>query len=312
MNFNLNAIMIGIATGVVAAILSVGSVVQNALSFVLFVLSPLPILLAGLGWGPLVGALSVVVCGLTIFSVAGSIPTLVILVTTAIPAALAAYFGGMARSMGDKSDWYPLGTILFVLSLTVAIGFVISGFAIGYNTAFVEEFSKEFAKQLASTNPELAANPAATQNFVNFLVASIPFLQPATWLLVIVGNVWLAFAIARRSGLFNRPKDSWPDALELPFVAVPLLCVAVIGAFVSASLGTIIAAFAGSLAMAFTITGFALVHAITRGKTWRPAALCLSYVSTLTFGAAPLFLFAGLFRSARHFAKADTNLTNDS
>lgn len=304
MSPGLTTVLIGMATGVVAAVLSAGSIVQNTLSFMLFILSPLPILLAGLGWGPLAGGISAIVCGLAVSAVAGSIPALIIVVTTAIPAAIAAYLGGMARSDENSFHWYPIGTILLIVSIVVAFGFIVSGYAIGYNAEFVAAFSKEFATKLASTNAELAANPVVLQGLVQFLIASIPFLQPATWLLVIMGNVWLAFVIARRSGLFNRPKDDWPAELELPFVAVALFGLSLIGAFASSAFGTIIAAFAGSLAMAFTITGFALVHAVTRGKTWRPAALWISYVATLTFGIAPLFLFAGLFRTARHSAKS--------
>ena len=300
----LSILTIGVAAGVVAAILSVGSAVQNALSFILFLLSPLPILLAGLGWGPFAAALSVIACGISIALVAGQIPALVIVATTAIPAAIAAYFSGMARIDRDKSEWYPLGSILLFVALAVAAGFVISGVAIGYDATFVEEFSREFVKQLASTNAELATNPAAIKQFVNFLMASIPFLQPATWLVIVMGNIWLALAVARRSALLNRPKDSWPDALQLPIAALPMLALAILGAAFSASLGTAIAAFAGALAMAFTLTGFAFVHAKTRGKPWRPAALWVSYVAALTFGAAPLFLCVGLYRSFKNSASS--------
>ncbi len=304
----LNIVTIGVAAGVVAAILSIGSVVQNALSLVLFVLSPLPILLAGLGWGPVAAIVSVIACGLSIAGVAGELPALVIVATTAIPAALAAYLGGMARTDEGRAEWYPLGTILLLLSLVVATGFVISGYAIGYNAAFVEEFSKEFMKQLASTNRGLGSNPAATKEFVDFLMAAIPFLQPATWLMIIVGNLWLALALARRSGLFNRPKDDWPTALHLPIIAVALLGLAIIGVLLSKSLSTALLAYAGALSMAFTITGFAFVHAATRGKVWRPAALWFTYCATLFFGIAPIFLIAGLYRSAKHSAANGSTL----
>ncbi len=308
MKLNLNIVAIGIAAGVVAAVLSAGSVVQNALSLVLFMLSPLPVLLAGLGWGPIAALVSVIACGMSIAAFAGAIPALLIVATTAFPAALAAYFGGMARTEHGQSEWYPLGSILLFVALAVAAGFVISGIAVGYNAAFVEEFSKELIKQLSSTNAELAANPAATKQFVDFLMASIPFLQPASWLLIMMGNFWLALAIARRSNLINRPKDYWPEALQLPMVAVALLALAIIGAFLSVSLGTALMAFAGALAMAFVMTGFAYLHFSTRGKPWRPAALWISYVATLSFGIAPIFLIAGLYRSAKNSVSSGSKL----
>jgi Predicted membrane protein (DUF2232) len=302
MNFNLKTVMLGIAAGVAAAILSLSSVVQNTLSFFLFILSPLPVLLAGVGWGPVAGVISVIVCGLSIFIFAGKFLALIIIATTAIPAALAAYCAGMARPDDAQPQWYPLGLILLLTALAVATGFVVSGVTIDYNSAFIEEFSKEFIKQISSTNPDIAANPAALKDFVTLLMASIPFILPACWLMIMMANLWLAIAITRRSGLLNRPQDNWPDALHLPFAAVPLLVLAVIGTFLSNSFGSAVAAFAGGLGMAFTITGFAFVHAKTRGKSWRPAALWLCYVATLTFGAAPIFLFAGLYRTAKNSA----------
>ncbi|MGL4490819.1 MAG: DUF2232 domain-containing protein [Rhizobiaceae bacterium] len=298
----LNIVAIGIAAGVVAAIMSIGSVVQNALSYVLLLLSPLPILLAGLGWGPVAAAVSVIACGVAIAGVAGPMPALVLVLTTALPSAIAAYLCGMGRTDDGRSEWYPLGLILLLVALAVATGFVISGYAIGYNAAFVEEFAKELTAQLSQSNAEFASNPAAAKQFVDFIVATMPFFQPASWLLIIVANLWLALVIARRSALLQRAKDDWPEALHLPVAAVGLLALMAFGAMFSKSLGMAILAYAGTLSMAFTVTGFALLHTATRGKTWRHAALWFSYCATLFFGLAPLFLIAGLYRSVKNSA----------
>ncbi len=56
MKFEPKSIAIGVAAGLAAALLSVGSVVQTSLSIILFFIAPLPIMVAGLGWGPGAGA----------------------------------------------------------------------------------------------------------------------------------------------------------------------------------------------------------------------------------------------------------------
>ncbi len=66
MNRSLTPLMVGAAAGAAAALLSVGSVYQSALSYILFILSPLPLMLAGLGWGPVAGMTAAAACILAV------------------------------------------------------------------------------------------------------------------------------------------------------------------------------------------------------------------------------------------------------
>ncbi len=305
MNRNLMPIFVGAAAGLAAALLSVGSVAQNALSITLFVLSPLPIMIAALGWGPIAGLASVVICGLTIWQYAGLSPALIIAATTAIPSAIITYFAGMARYAEGRSEWYPLSSILLTLAICVASGFVFVGFIIGFNDEYARTLGVEMVKTLAEADPQFALNPASTIALANMIVKAIPFLQPASWTLVLVANFWGALHIARRSGLLQRPKDDFPTKLSMPWLALPFFALTVAGAFLSGAFGLIAACFVGALAMAFTIAGFAKFHAVTRGKAWRAVALSMGYFTVLTIGFPALFfLFAGLFSASKNTAKS--------
>ena len=305
MTRNLTPIFVGAAAGLAAALLSVGSVAQNAFSIALFVLSPLPIMIAALGWGPVAGLASVTACGLTIWQYAGLSPALIIAATTAIPSAIATYQAGMARHGGDQAEWYPLSSILLTLTLCVAAGFVFVGFIIGYNDEYARTMGVEMVKTLAEADPQFALNPGSTIALANMIVKAIPFLQPASWTLVLLVNFWGALHIARRSGLLQRPKDDFPTLLSMPWLALPLFALAVAGAFLSGGFGLIAACFVGALAMAFTIAGFAKFHAVTRGKAWRAVALSMGYFTVLTIGFPALFfLFAGLFSASKNTANS--------
>ena len=305
MNSNLTPIFAGAAAGLAAALLSVGSVAQNALSITLFILSPMPIMIAALGWGPVAGFASVAICGLSIWQYAGVMPALIIAATTAVPSAIATYLAGMARHGDGRAEWYPLSSILLTLTICVAAGFVVVGFLIGFNEEYARTLGVEMVKTLAEADPQFALNPASTIALANMIVKVIPFLQPASWTLVLVLNFWGALHIARRSGLLQRPTDDFPTSLSMPWLALPLFTLAVAGSFLSGSPGLIPLCFAGALAMGFTIAGFAKFHAITRGKSWRTAALSMGYFTVLTIGFPALFfLFAGLFAASKNTAKS--------
>ena len=300
MNRSLTPVMIGAAAGVAAALLSVGSVVQTVLSFLLFMLSALPLLLAGLGWGPVAGGTAALVCTLAIYVFAGEPQAIIIAVTTVIPATLAAYNGGMARlENGRAVEWYPLGSILFVLTIAVAAGFILSGIYIDFPTVS-GELSVELVKRIAEADPEFAKDPLATMSLANFLINAVPFIQPSSWLLVMVANFWLALLISRRSGLFQRPKDDWPTSLRMPSRALPLFAVAMAATFMSGGWQMIAWCIAGAFSMAFVLTGFAMLHRVSRGRAWRGAALWVAYATSMTIGfPAILFLFAGLYDTAK-------------
>lgn len=300
MNRSLTPLLIGAAAGVAAALLSAGSVVQTVLSFLLFMLSPLPLMLAGLGWGPLAGGIAAAVCALAIYSFAGEPQAVIIGLTTIIPATLAAYYGGMARIENDEPvEWYPLGGILFALTASVAAGFILAGVYVDFPSVSAD-LSVELVKRIAEADPEFARDPVATVTLANILIKAVPFIQPSSWLFVLVMNFWAALLISRRSGLFRRPKDDWPTSLKMPPRALPLFAVTMAATFLSGGLQMAAWCIAGAFSMAFVMTGFAVLHRVSRGRPWRGTALWLAYATSLTVGLPVIFfLFAGLYDAAK-------------
>lgn len=301
MNFDTKSIAIGVAAGIAAALLSVGSVAQTALSLVLFFIAPLPIMVAGLGWGPGAGLAAVATAFLAVSGFAGLLPAAVIAVVITIPAAVMAYFAGLARSTETGGmDWYPLSGVLFRVTILVAAGFVLTGVIVGYDAEFIRLFADEVIRQLQAADPQAVITEENKESLRSLLGAAVPFLQPATWMLVVLANFYAALHIARLSGRLARPRDFWPRDLRLPRTAITILAVALALTFAGGSIGLVASVLAGAFMAAFVVCGLAYFHAATVGKSWRMPALWAVYLSIILAGfPIIIFLFAGFFASAR-------------
>ena len=88
-------------------------------------------------------------------------------------------------------------------------------------------------------------------------------------------NMWLAGRITLASGRLQRP---WPDLAAIVYPpATPLLLAVATGAgFLAGMPGLIASGFAGPLFLAYVLLGLAVVHYVTRGRSWRPFALWAS------------------------------------
>jgi hypothetical protein len=309
MNFDIKSIGIGVAAGLAAALLSVGSVVQTSLSFILFFIAPLPVMVAGLGWGPAAAIAAAATVFLAVSSFASLLPGLIVTLTIAVPAAVMAYFASLAQSgEGGKLDWYPLSGVLFQGILAIAAGFIVSGVLIGFTPEFAKTFADEMLKQFAAANPQMVLPEDAKARLASNLATLIPYAQPASWLLVMLLNFYIALHISRLSGQLKRPRDYWPGALRLPKLALPVSAIAFAVSFLGGAVGSIASVLAGAFLMAFSVVGLAVFHNFTAGKSWRMPGLWLTYIALSFLGFLILpFLFAGLIATARQDSTSSLN-----
>jgi hypothetical protein len=309
MNFDIKSIGIGVAAGLAAALLSVGSVVQTSLSFILFFIAPLPVMVAGLGWGPAAAIAAAATVFLAVSSFASLLPGLIVTLTIAVPAAVMAYFASLAQSgEGGKLDWYPLSGVLFQGILAIAAGFIVSGVLIGFTPEFAKTFADEMLKQFAAANPQMVLPEDAKARLASNLATLIPYAQPASWLLVMLLNFYIALHISRLSGQLKRPRDYWPGALRLPKLALPVSAIAFAVSFFGGAVGSIASVLAGAFLMAFSVVGLAVFHNFTAGKSWRMPGLWLTYIALSFLGFLILpFLFAGLIATARQDSTSSLN-----
>lgn len=122
-------IAIAIAAGAAAALLFTAAISVTTAFTLLFFLAPLPLLIAGLGWGLAVG-LAAGAAGVVALAVAmGVTPAALFAATAALPSALVVRLALLNRAAGGASEgdaaalgreWYPEGRIVLAIALLAA------------------------------------------------------------------------------------------------------------------------------------------------------------------------------------------------
>ena len=134
----MQTILVGIAAGIAAALMFLAPIGGTVLAFPLFILTGLPVGLAGLGWGVRAGAVAVVAGTLAILVALQALAAAAFLLLFAAPAFWVARLALRSRPGATPEaprEWYPLGSMLVHLAIAVAIGVVIVGILIGFDRA---------------------------------------------------------------------------------------------------------------------------------------------------------------------------------
>ncbi|MCI5077226.1 DUF2232 domain-containing protein [Oricola sp.] len=297
----------GALAGATTALLCLGLSGGSMMAVLLFFISPVPVMVAGLGFGlkaALTGAF-IAVAGTLAF--ANGLVAILVALAIAAPACASSYWLNLARPAEEiggpqgRLAWYPLADVLFANALFTGFAYVVLGAMIGFGPELAAGLASELIAQLRQTNPEIVFTPEGEASLAEFMATVIPFVQPFFWMLALTLSIYIATAIARRSNLVNRPREDWPLALRMPRIASFAFMAALVASFVSGGIGHAAASLAGALGAGFTLAGFAMLHARTRGMGGRAAILLIAYLSIPFIGFTTLiFLIAGMFGAGRH------------
>jgi hypothetical protein len=298
-------LLIGLCSGLVSALLFYSAARGSALlSTLLLLLTPLPSLLAGLGWGWL-PATAGAVAGAIVMAVAISVPFAIGYgLALGLPAVLISYLAYLSRP--DPQDptareWYPAGRLVAAMSLYAGSLPLLILPLIGGSYDILRAPMGEFFRRLSTrAAPELGLNPLSDQQIAalaDLTVAALPGALAAYWFGIFTLNLYLAARIARVSGWLGR---DWPDLAAMAYPAgFPLLvALALAATFVPGLAGVAGSSFTGGLLIAYLLAGLALVHFIARGRArW---LLWAVYGSLILFGpyAAFVLVLGGLLDPA--------------
>lgn len=289
--------LVGVGAGLAAALLFISPLGGTLLALPLFVLSALPIAIAGLAWSSLAAAIAAASAAGTI-AFAISVPSsLIYLALFGVPTAWACRLAWLSRTdeATGTTEWYPIGRILLHGAAATAIGLIVVGFIIGYDpAAFTAEITSalvEWMSQAPSPDGSPPPGTAELEPFVRFNVMAMPFTTGALLVIILVFNLWLAARIAEASGRLARPRERLWTAV-LPSEAVIAFAVAAVVAFVPGAVGHAAGAVTGAFGGALALIGLAVLHATTMGSTIRLLVLVGVYVLLVFFGGLPLVLLA--------------------
>ncbi|WP_139315198.1 DUF2232 domain-containing protein [Mongoliimonas terrestris] len=298
----LSQALMGLAGGFVSALLFSAVLGGGALGAPLLLLSPLPILIASLGWGTIAGALAGLAAA--VFVGVTTAPELGFgyLLVASGPAAWYGHVIGLARPRDEDGslEWYPLWRVLTSMTIITAVTLVVAGWLVGLD---IDEMSGTLADTLAALNtdptvptPDRQVMLDATRVYVRIM----PVTTAMLWMSVMALVIWLGARVVKVSGRLQRPWDSIPDTIGLPATFVPVFALAAVAALSDSPLGLMAGAVAGAVGMGFAFQGFAVVHVLTRGLPARTMILGLLYTFTFLFSLPLLFMaLAGMADAIR-------------
>jgi len=297
--------LIGEGSGLASALLFYSEARGSPLlSTTLLLLTPLPSMLAGLGWGWLPAALGGVTGGILIAVIVS--PTLAIgfFLALGLPVALTAYLAYLSRPQPHdpgQREWYPAGRLLAVMSLYAGALPVLVLPLIGGSYDVLRAPMAEFLERVSSrAAPDLGLKPLTPQQIetlAEYIAGALPGAFAAYWLAIFSGNLYLAGRIARASGRLAR---DWPDlaAIAYPRGFSLLVALALLASLTPGIIGAAGTSFSGALLFAHLLLGLALMHFIARGRA--PWILWFVYAGLFLFEpyAAIVLIMAGLLEPA--------------
>ncbi len=305
--------LIGIGSGLVAAVLFASLANNSALALMLFYLTPLPVLLAGMGWGARAALLSALTAAL-LLALLQTLPTaFAFALYIGLPGLILSYLFLLRRSASAVAgpeetssrtpaaaiEWYPIGEIVawaaVMAGVLVSLGLLfLGGDSESYRHAVRSMFDDSALKELqALLGPEFG-RVQLDQFIERFTRYILPIFAGVFWLLVMIGNLWLAAKSAAISGLLDRPVEGF-SRIEYPPFLVAGFFAAVGLSLTSGLIGLVGTAFAGAFGGAFLIMGLAVIHVLLGRSLIKPLVLFVLYVGLfLTPWIAPIITVLGL------------------
>lgn len=290
---NSKTLIFGIVAGLVSAVLAALALTRPGLMTLLIYVSAVPIFYASLARGNVAGILAATVAAVSTGLAGGFAIAAIVVMTIVGPAAYGGYLAGLSRHNEDGSTiWFPISEILFRLALVVAAAYIVLGLWFGYDVTLVAgQFEKFMLEVMASQNAVIgvAEENAIRSNSVLY-ASMLPLVVPAFSLAILIWNMSIAERFARRRPGIERPKDNIAADSGLPRKALALFAVALIAALLFQPLQSLSYVVVGTLGMAISMIGLAVLHYFTWGLKLRSQILFFTYVVLVAL-SLPIFLF---------------------
>ena len=286
-------LLIGAGSGLIAAALFASAATATALAGVLFYLAPLPVCLAGLGWGGRAALLSALTGTVVIAAALGVATAAVFAISIAAPSALLTHLALLSRPAVTPQgrqvaalEWYPPGRIVGWAALMAGLLAGLLVLFLGYD----QETYRESIREILNHSALKELDPDGTlftddtiANLSTVLARALPAAFAVVWLTITLFNLWMAGLIVNASGHALRP---WPDldALELPNAFLLVFAGALAASFLPGLPGLLATGLAGALLFAYVLQGLAVIHVYSQGVPARGLLLATVYLGILLLG----------------------------
>jgi hypothetical protein len=284
----------GAGLGLVAAVVFASATTGPMFArFLLMFITPLPIALAGLGWGWRSAVLAGAVGSALILAFGSPAVAAAFAITQAAPMVLLTYLALLSRPLAESGvadaddetavEWYPVGRIVIWSAVLAGLMAVAMLMIIGGDLETLRKSLGEFIKAtlesgLPQADGQTKFSEAEIASISEIALSVLPAASAMSWMGSLLFNLWLAGRVTLASGQLGRP---WPDLAALTYPAgTPLAFgVMLLATMLAGYPGLAASAFTGGLFVAYLLLGLAILHFTTRGQPWRPIALWLLYGS---------------------------------
>lgn len=279
------ALIIGTGCGLASALLFYSAARGGVLlKLALFLLTPLPSLIAGIAWNWTAALAAGITGALVMAAAAGPAFGIGFFLAVGGPAILLSYLADLARptANGGPVQWYPAGHMLAALAAYAgAFPVLIAPLFGGSYTvlkpdllAFMTALGERLEKSLGGRH----LSPEELESWTLLLIDAIPATIAGYLVIIWALNLYLAGRIARASGRLHRP---WPDlhALDFPPWAWLLLALAIVASMTTGVPRMAGTSYSGAMLVAFALMGLSVLHAIMRGRV--PWLLWLAYAALI-------------------------------
>lgn len=295
-------ILIALAAGSASALMFASIISGALISLVLFYLSPLPLMVTALGWGPLAATIGGIAAASALGAMFGLPYCAAFALTVAVPAWWLGHLALLGRPVQSPAptagttpaaptlEWYPVGRILLWIAGFAALTTFAAMLTLGTDAETITSTLRRGLLRILG--PRDSVSSGDVERWVTALSIIAPPAAAIVSMLTLTLNLWLAGKIAATSGRLNRP---WPDlkTAELPPMTLVVLSVALAFCFIGGLAALFAQIATTALMMAYAFTGFAVLHTLTLALKSRAVWLSCTYAIVVVFGW-PMLAMAAL------------------
>jgi predicted membrane protein DUF2232 len=286
-------LIIGAGAGLVSAALFASAATATALAGVLFYLAPLPLCLAGLGWGGMAVLVSALTGTVVVAAALGPATAAIFALSVAAPTALLVHLALLSRPVATPQgqvvgalEWYPPGRLVGWAALIAGLLAGALVLILGYDQETYRDSIREILNHSALKELDRDGTLFTEENIArlsSMIARALPAAFAIIWLTITLFNLWMAGVIVDASGRALRP---WPNlqALELPNAFLLVFAGALAASFLPGLPGLLATGLAGALLFAYVLQGLAVLHVYSRGVPLRSLLLATVYIGILLLG----------------------------
>ena len=306
---NANPILIGTVAGLVAAILMAGAGYISLFSVVLMIAAIAAIFVAGMGFGLISSIAAVVVASVATAALAGNALAFVAMTVQLSPAVVMSYLANLARPAdelgGPKAAmaWFPLSDIMLAGAVVSAIA--TSGVLLLHPNldAAYGVIADVVLELMSRTDPQMAFNVTKAE-LIRYLNVLFPLTQGWQMMVALFGGFYFSIRILTAARRNIRPREDIPASLRMNRLSIAIFFAGLALMFAGDTLEVIGASFVGAVSGGYLLAGYAIVHNMLRGKSYKLPVLVIVYLLSMIVWplAFIIFLAGGLANPRRAIA----------